>query len=61
MLHGQAMSITLVSYADELDFGIIACRRSLPRVQRLIDCMEESLIELEEVAGLSGAFGRPAD
>ena len=61
VLHGQAMSITLVSYANELDFGIIACRKSLPQVQRLIDCMEESLIELEEVAGLSGAVGRPAD
>jgi diacylglycerol O-acyltransferase len=49
---GFAMNITLVSYNKSLDFGIIACRRSLPGVQRLIDYLEESLQELEEVAGL---------
>jgi diacylglycerol O-acyltransferase len=49
---GFAMNITLVSYNNRLDFGIIACRRSLPQVQRLIDHLEESLAELEEVAGL---------
>lgn len=49
---GFAMNITLVSYNNRLDFGIIACRRSLPQVQRMIDHLEESLQELEEVAGL---------
>ena len=52
-VHGQALNITLVSYMDQLDFGIIACRRSLPHVQRLLDCLEESLQELEELAGIS--------
>jgi diacylglycerol O-acyltransferase len=51
-LDGFSMNITLVSYNNSLDFGIIACRRSLPQVQRIIDHLEESLIELEEVAGL---------
>ena len=46
---GFAMNITLVSYNKSLDFGIIACRRSLPGVQRLIDYLEESLQELEQV------------
>lgn len=49
---GFAVNITLVSYSNSLDFGIIACRRSLPQVQRLIDHLEESLQELEEVSGL---------
>ncbi len=49
---GFAMNITLVSYSNSLDFGIIACRRSLPQVQRLIDHLEEALQELEEVSGL---------
>jgi WS/DGAT/MGAT family acyltransferase len=53
--NGQLLNITLVSYAGQLDFGIIACRRSLPSVQRLIDCMEEALSELEEVAGITTA------
>jgi len=48
--NGQSLNITLVSYADQLDFGIIACRRSLPSIQRLIDCLEISLCELEELA-----------
>jgi len=50
---GFAMNITLVSYAGSLDFGITACRHSLPRVQRVIDYMEDAFIELEEVAGLA--------
>jgi diacylglycerol O-acyltransferase / wax synthase len=49
---GFAMNITLVSYARSLDFGIVACRRSLPEIQRMIDYLEEALVELEDVAGL---------
>jgi diacylglycerol O-acyltransferase len=46
------MNITLVSYQNQLDFGIVACRRSLPQIQRVIDYLEESLQELEQAAGL---------
>lgn len=49
---GFAMNITLVSYHDHLDFGVVACRRSLPQIQRIIDHLEEALQELESVAGL---------
>ena len=49
---GMALNITLVSYGDQVDFGIIACRRSVPHVQRLIDYMEDALQELEDAAGL---------
>ncbi len=49
---GVALNITLVSYDQNVDFGIIACRRSLPQAQRLIDYMEQSLVELEDAAGL---------
>jgi diacylglycerol O-acyltransferase len=49
---GWALNITLVSYNKELHFGITACRRSLPQVQRIIDYLEEALQELEVVAGL---------
>jgi diacylglycerol O-acyltransferase len=52
VLHGQALNITLVSYMDQLDFGIIACRRSLPHVQRLLDHLEDALCELEDLAGI---------
>ena len=51
---GFAMNITLVSYCDKLDFGVVACRRSLPQIQRIIDHLEDALQELEAVAGISG-------
>ena len=49
---GIALNITLVSYDKNVDFGITACRRSMPQVQRLIEYMELSLLELEEATGL---------
>ena len=45
--HGQALNITVTSFGDSLDFGIIACRRSVPHAQRLIDHLDEALLELE--------------
>ncbi|KAA1192564.1 wax ester/triacylglycerol synthase family O-acyltransferase [Pseudohalioglobus sediminis] len=50
---GISLNITLVTYAENVDFGIIACRRSVPQVQRMIDYMEDALVELEDAAGLS--------
>ncbi|MEQ8263084.1 wax ester/triacylglycerol synthase family O-acyltransferase [Pseudohaliea sp.] len=55
---GFAMNITMVSYVDKLDFGIVACRRSLPQVQRMIDHLEDALAELELVAGTAAAPAR---
>ncbi len=49
---GIALNITLVTYDRNVDFGIIACRRSMPQVQRLIDYMEDALVELEVAAGI---------
>jgi len=47
--HGIALNITLVGYNNHLDFGFTACRRAVPQVQRIIDHMEDSLVELEEM------------
>ncbi len=55
---GAAANFTVVSNHDRLDFGIVACRKSVPHVQRLIDYMEESLVELEDAAGLRTKTGR---
>ena len=49
VFHGFALNITFVSYHGNLDFGIIACRQTIPRMQRLIDHLEQSLVELEEM------------
>ncbi len=50
---GMAMNITLVTNDHNVDFGIIACRRSAPYAQRLIDYMEDALQELEVAAGIT--------
>ena len=52
VMDGMALNITLVTYDKNVDFGITACRRSIPNAQRLIDYMEQSLAELENAAGL---------
>lgn len=52
LLDGQAMNITVIGYVDSLEFGITACRKTLPSIQRLLDYLEDSLTELEMVAGI---------
>ena len=47
---GQALNVTLVSYAGELAFGITGCRRSVPHLQRLLPHLEQTLSELEKLA-----------
>jgi diacylglycerol O-acyltransferase len=44
---GLALNITLASRDNSLDFGLIACRRTLPHVQRLLDYLAEGLAEIE--------------
>ncbi|MCG8614414.1 MAG: WS/DGAT domain-containing protein, partial [Pseudomonadales bacterium] len=47
-----ALNITLLSYVDQLEFGLTACRRTLPSMQRMLDYIEESILSLETAAGL---------
>lgn len=47
--HGLGVNITATSYAGSLDFGIVACRRTVPNVQRLIDYLADGLDELESL------------
>lgn len=51
-LNQIALNITLTSYIGQLEFGLIACRRTLPSMQRLLDYLEHALRELEIAAGL---------
>ncbi len=50
-LDGQAMNITVIGYADTMQFGLVGCRRNVPHLQRLLGHLEESLSELEAAAG----------
>ncbi len=51
-LDGQAVNITLANNADNLDFGLVGCRRSVPHLQRLLGHLEDSLKELERAIGV---------
>ncbi|MEZ0053366.1 diacylglycerol O-acyltransferase [Mycobacterium sp. MAA66] len=46
-LDGQALNITLVNNAGNLDFGLVGCRHSVPHLQRLLGHLEDSLAALE--------------
>jgi len=50
-LDGQALNITLSNNADNLDFGLVGCRRSVPSLQRLLGHLEDSLTDLEQAMG----------
>lgn len=50
-LDGQALNITLTNNADNLDFGLVGCRRSVPHLQRLLGHLESSLKDLEQAVG----------
>lgn len=45
---GQALNITITSYADQLQFGLTGCRRNVPHLQRLLGHLDDSLAELEK-------------
>ncbi len=51
-LDGQALNITLTNNADNLDFGLVGCRRSVPHLQRLLGHLEDSLADLERACGI---------
>ncbi|HEY3556925.1 MAG TPA: wax ester/triacylglycerol synthase family O-acyltransferase [Kribbella sp.] len=49
VMNGQALNISVTSYAHELHFGLIGCRRTVPHLQRLLGHLETSLAELEQI------------
>lgn len=49
--HGQAVNITATTLNGELDIGITGDRNALPHLQDLLDHLETSLVELEQLAG----------
>ena len=47
---GQGLNVTVVSYTDHLDFGLIACRELVPDLDDLEAAFDESLAELVRLA-----------
>jgi hypothetical protein len=44
--HGQALNITVESYCDRLDVGLVACRTAVPDIAQLGDRLAVALDEL---------------
>jgi len=53
IVNNMALNITIISYEDRLEFGIVGCGRTLPSMQRLLQYLDDALIELEADLGLS--------
>jgi diacylglycerol O-acyltransferase len=56
VLDGQAINITLTSYLDKLEVGIIACRKTLPHIQTLLTLLEDQIQTYEQLAGDAESF-----
>ena len=54
--HGCALNITVQSYLDQLDFGLIACSETVPEAQRIADFIVEDFAALREA---DANLGRP--
>jgi diacylglycerol O-acyltransferase len=51
-LDGQAMNITVANNADNLDFGLVGARGSVPHMQRMLGHLETALKDLERAVGV---------
>jgi diacylglycerol O-acyltransferase / wax synthase len=60
LAHGQALNITVLSYAGGLFFGFTGCADKVPHLQRLAVYTGDALDELEQTYVTSPARGRQA-
>lgn len=52
-INGMALNITCNSYAEDMDFGLTGCRRSVPHLQRMLGHLDDELGALEQAAGVA--------
>ena len=51
-INGMALNITCTSYDGNMAFGLTGCRRTVPRLQRLLTHLDDEVAALEKAAGL---------
>lgn len=59
ILHGLALNITIQTYADHVDFGIIADKKALPHAKDLARAIEDAFTQAQSLMAL-GAPPAPA-
>jgi WS/DGAT/MGAT family acyltransferase len=55
--NGSVLNITVQSYLDNLDFGLIACRAAVPDIERLVEFLIEEFQRLKKAAGATQQAG----
>ena len=51
-INGMALNITCTSYDGNMAFGLTGCRRTVPRLQRLLTHLDDEVAALEKAAGI---------
>jgi len=59
VMQGQALNITLFTYADKITFVFTACREALPSLQRLVTHTTEALESLESAQARAAKKASP--
>lgn len=54
-MDGVALNMTVVSYDGKLEFGLTACRRTLPSIQLMVHYLQDALEELKTPEALHSA------
>jgi hypothetical protein len=49
---GQGLNVTVQSYLDTLDFGLVACRELIPDLWDMLDAIINDLVELGKATGV---------
>lgn len=52
IIDGQGLNVTVQSYLDTLDFGLVACSKLMPDLWDLLDAMVDELQNLADIAGV---------
>jgi len=52
IMEGAGLNVTVMSYMDRVDIGLIACRESIPDIWDLATDFEVSMAELKKAAGV---------
>jgi diacylglycerol O-acyltransferase len=52
IVDGQGLNITVQSYLDSLDFGLVACRELVPDLWDMVDAIVEEVELLAKAAGV---------
>ena len=51
ILENIGLNITVWSYLDQMNFGIVSCRETMPDLRRVADHLHDALAELKKAAG----------